>query len=199
MLAGVILAGGQSARYGSNKALERFQGDRMVDRALQSMRSHCDPVFLVANDLEPYLGVKAHLVRDLRPRLGPLGGIHTALFFSPHDWVLVRATDMPFLVPELVQVLMDCRQGADVVVPVSGKGYEPLCALYHRSCLPAVAQVLERGQRQVVAFYDRVKVAGLPEEVWKRLDPHGLSFRNVNTPEDMRELLCISTKPETWC
>lgn len=191
MLAGVVLAGGGSTRYGSNKALETFRGERMVDRALESLRPFCDPLLVVANDLEPYYGVRAHLLRDLQPRQGPLGGILTALFFSPHDWVFVRATDMPFLAPEILAALLDRREGFDVVVPLTEGRYEPLCALYRRSCLPAVAQVLEGGRRQVIAIFDRVRVAGVPEEVWKPFDPRGLSFRNVNTPEDMRELSCI--------
>jgi molybdopterin-guanine dinucleotide biosynthesis protein A len=191
MLSGAILAGGKSVRYGRNKALEAFRGERMVDRALQSMRPFCDPLFVVANDLTLYYGLKAHLLLDLQPQQGPLGGIYTALFFSPHEWVLARATDMPFLVPEILQALLDRREGFDVVVPLMGDQYEPLCALYRRSCLSAVAQVLEGRKRQVIAFFERVKVNAVSEKIWRPFDPEGLSFRNVNTQEDMRELSCI--------
>jgi molybdenum cofactor guanylyltransferase len=191
VLTGAILAGGKSVRYGRNKAVEPFRGERMIDRALQSMRPYCDPLLVIANDLTPYYGVRAHLVLDLQPQQGPLGGILTALFYSPHEWVLVRAVDMPFLVPELVEALLDRREGSDVVVPLTGSHYEPLSALYRRSCLPAVAQLLEERRRQVIAFYERVKVEAVPEDDWRRFDPEGLSFRNVNTQGDMRELSCI--------
>ncbi len=191
MLTGAILAGGQSLRYGRNKAIEPFRGERMIDRALQSLRSRCDPLLVIANDLTPYYGVKAHLLLDIRPRQGPLGGIHTALFFSPHEWVLVRATDMPFLAPGLLEALLDRREGCDVVVPLMGDRYEPLSALYRRSCIPAVSRVIESGKRQVIAFYDRVKVNTVPETIWRAFDPEGLSFRNVNTQDDMRDLSCI--------
>jgi molybdenum cofactor guanylyltransferase len=191
VLTGAILAGGKSVRYGRNKAVERFRGERMIDRALQSMRPYCDPLLVVANDLAPYYGVSAHLLLDIQPRQGPLGGILTALFYSPHDWVLVRATDMPFLVPELLEALLDRREGHDVVVPLTGDHYEPLSALYRRSCLPAVGQLLAGGHRQVIAFYQKVKVNAVPEAEWRPHDPEGLSFRNLNTPADMRELSCI--------
>ncbi|MHC1741952.1 MAG: molybdenum cofactor guanylyltransferase [Syntrophobacteraceae bacterium] len=188
VLTGAILAGGKSLRYGRNKAVEPFRGERMIDRALHSMRPHCDPMLVVANDLTPYYGVQAHLLLDLQPRQGPLGGIQTALFFSPHEWVLVRATDMPFLAPELLTALLDRREGFDVVVPLTGDRYEPLTALYHRNCLPAVGRVIESGKRQVIAFYERVKVNAVPETIWRSFDPEGLSFRNVNTQDDMREI-----------
>lgn len=191
MLTGAILAGGKSLRYGRNKAVEPFRGERMIDRALQSLRPHCDPLLAIVNDLMPYVGVQAHLVLDVRPQQGPLGGIHTALFFSPHEWVLVRATDMPFLAVDLLTALLDRREGFDVVVPLTGDLYEPLTALYRRSCLPAVSQVMASGARQVIAFYDRVKVNAVPETVWRPFDPDGLSFRNVNTQDDMRALSCI--------
>jgi molybdopterin-guanine dinucleotide biosynthesis protein A len=128
---------------------------------------------------------------DIEPQQGPLGGLCSALFFSPHEWVLVRATDMPFLVPGILQAMLDQREGADVVVPLTGGRYEPLCALYRRSCLPAVVQVLGGRKRQVIAFFEKVKVRVVPEETWRSFDPEGLSFRNVNTQEDMRELSCI--------
>jgi molybdenum cofactor guanylyltransferase len=191
VLTGAILAGGESLRYGRNKAIEPFRGERMIDRGLQSMRPHCDPLLVIANDLAPFYGVRAHLVLDIQPQQGPLGGILTALFYSPHEWVLVRATDMPFLVHELLQALLDRREGHDAVVPLTGNHYEPLFALYRRSCLPAVARALEGHHRQVIAFFQRIKVNAVPEKDWRPFDPEGLSFRNVNTQEDMRELSCI--------
>lgn len=191
MLTGAVLAGGKSARFGRNKAMEPFRGERMIDRALESMRPHCDPLFVIVNDLAPYYGVRAHLLLDLIPHQGPLGGIYTSLFFSPHDWVLVRATDMPFLAPRLLDALLDRREGCDVVVPLTGDHYEPLFALYRRSCLQAMLGELVQRRRQIIGVFRHVKVHAVPEEEWRLLDPDGLSFRNVNTQEELREISCI--------
>jgi molybdopterin-guanine dinucleotide biosynthesis protein A len=189
LLTGIVLAGGRSLRYGRNKALELFKGKRLIDRALEDLGAFCAPVLVIANDLEAYRGIRATLVQDIVPHQGPLGGIYTALLFSPGDWIFVKATDMPFLVPELAAMMCEARdESCDVVVPVRNGFYEPLLALYHRRCIPSVAEAIEREERQIVRFYKKVKVKELAESEWRSVDPDALSFRNVNTPEDM-ELL----------
>ncbi|HOV86418.1 MAG TPA: molybdenum cofactor guanylyltransferase [Syntrophobacteraceae bacterium] len=188
MVTGAILAGGRSRRYGRNKALEVFDGLRLIDRGTASLEPYCAPVFVVANDLWEYADVQAVLLRDLIAHQGPLGGIATALWFSPHEWVFVKAADMPFLVPELLTLMLGAKEGFDAVVPVHRELYEPLLALYHRRCLPAVNRVLEGPERKVIAFYRQVKVRFLQEFEWKTVDPKALSFMNANTPEEMAAL-----------
>ncbi len=185
MVAGVVLAGGKSSRYGKNKALERFQGERLVDRCVAQLRPHAHPLMVIANDLAPYYGVEATLIQDILPHQGPLGGILTALLFSPHDWIFIKATDMPFFVPGLFTLMADRMPRHDVVVPVKNGHYEPLLALYHRRCLAAVLRTLQSEKRQIVAFYKKMKVKTVSEKQWRQVDPEGMSFKNINTPEDM--------------
>ncbi len=64
---------------------------------------------VVANEIEPYLDMGVTLALDIIPHQGPLGGIYTALLFSPAEWILVKATDMPFLVPEVASLLIDAK------------------------------------------------------------------------------------------
>ena len=188
MVTGVVLAGGKSLRYGKNKALEVFEGQRLVDRGLDALRPLCDPLIVVANDLSVYYDALATLIQDIVPHQGPLGGLYTALLFSPNDWVFARATDMPFLVPEVLRMMLEMRDGCDAVIPLLNERYEPMVALYRRSCLPVIAETMEGGERKVVAFYRRVRLKTLPEERWRSVDPAGLSFKNVNTPEDWKDL-----------
>jgi len=188
VLTGGILAGGQSRRYGRNKALEVYQGARLIDRGVHALRSFCDPVLLVANDISLYYDVKATLVRDVLSQQGPVGGIHTALLFSPNDWVFVRAGDMPFLKQELADMMLGLKEGVDAVVPICSNGYEPLCAMYHRRCLAPIATILDGKDRKIVSFYRKIRIRYLAEEEWRTVDPEGLSFKNINTPDDLVEL-----------
>lgn len=190
MVTGAVLAGGKSLRYGSNKALDVFRGKRLVDRAVEDLRAFCDPVLTVANDLTPFYDVRSALVQDVFSHQGPLGGLYSALLFSPNDWVFVKATDMPFLVPGLAVMMLAAKEGADVVTPMRNGRYEPLLALYHRRCISVIVDMLEKRERKVTSFYARAKVKELPEEAWRAVDPEALSFKNVNTPEDMEELEC---------
>lgn len=168
--------------------MEVYEGRRLVDRGLEALHGYCSPVLLVVNELKPYWATKATLIRDVIPHQGPLGGLYTALLFSPHEWVVVRATDMPLFVPDMLERMLALRTGADAVVPRLGEKFEPLFALYHRRCLPAIVEVLEGPRRDVISFFKRVRLATLEEEEWRLVDPEGLSFRNVNTPDDWKAL-----------
>lgn len=189
MHAGAVLAGGKSLRYGRNKALEIFAGKSLLEHAVHSLSGFCDPVLVVANDLAPYLGIRATLVQDVVRDQGPLGGIYSALLFCPCEWLFAKATDMPFLELELAKMMGALRDGCDVVVPLLGGRVEPLLALYSRRCLPSVAIALEQGEKKITSFYRKVRVRELPEGEWRKVDPDGLSFKNINTPESLEELL----------
>lgn len=191
MLTGAILAGGKSVRYGRNKALEGFKGKSLIEHAVTSMVGLCDPVLVVANDLTLYLHLPVTLVQDVIPHQGPLGGIYTALLFSPHPWVLAKATDMPLLVKDLARMMVAFREGYDVVLPLLNDRHEPLLALYSRRCLASIAMALEKGERRIISFFPKVKVRVLSEAEWRVVDPKGLSFSNINTPENLEQLRWI--------
>ncbi|MDR3570352.1 MAG: molybdenum cofactor guanylyltransferase [Syntrophobacteraceae bacterium] len=190
MIAGAVLAGGRSNRFGKNKALQTLQGKRFIDLAIEPLRRFCDPVMAVVNEIEPYLDTGAILVQDIIPHQGPLGGIYTALVFSPSEWVFVKATDMPFLVPEMAALIIEAQRGKfDAVVPRVGEFFDPLLALYNRRCLPVISHQLQaRDNRQVVAFYQKIRLKTITEAQWRKVDPDGLSFKNVNTLSDLAEI-----------
>jgi molybdenum cofactor guanylyltransferase len=189
LIAGAVLAGGKSLRFGKNKAFQQLGGKRFVDLAIESLRRFCDPVMLVVRAIEPYLDTGAMLVQDIIPDQGPLGGIYTALLFSPAEWVFVKATDMPFLIPELASLIIGRTEGVDAIVPEVGGYYEPLLAMYNRRCLPAIArQLKEPDKRQVIRLYREIRLCTVAEGEWRKVDPDALSFKNVNTPSDLAEI-----------
>ena len=185
----VILAGGEASRYGGlPKGLERVRGRRILDILVEEMMAALgtEPL-LVANapDAATWLpGLR--VVPDVRPGLGALGGILTAVVEGPAPVVCV-AWDMPFVSRGLVRALADGLADADAVLPESGgrRGVEPLCAAYGRACAPAIEAALARGDRRAVAFRAGVRVGMLPaDRVAAFGDPARLFF-NVNTPEDL--------------
>lgn len=188
MLTGAILAGGQSRRFGSNKALVSVGGVRLIDRVIDSIGVICEPILLIANDLKPYYDVRATLVQDVIPRQGPLGAIYTALLFSPHEWVFVKATDMPYINLAVTRKMHELAAGWDGVAPVLDGRFEPLFALYSRRCLPVIAEILQGKERKVTSFYRKVKIRPLEENQWRAIDAEGRSFLNINTIEDWEKL-----------
>ncbi|MEJ2698669.1 MAG: formate dehydrogenase accessory sulfurtransferase FdhD [Desulfuromonadales bacterium] len=184
-ITGVILAGGESRRMGSDKSLLPIQGARFIDHVYDRMEELFDEVFIVTNSPEFYREISCRKVPDIYPSKGSLTGIHSGLCHAGQEKVFVAACDMPFLSAETIRRLcLEKEEGDDVVVPRSGRGVEPLHALYDKRCLPAIETVLSAGEKRIVSFFPQVRVHEVPEVIFKDCDPEGRSFRNINTPQE---------------
>lgn len=189
---GVVLAGGESSRYGAPKALATVGGVRIVDRVIAALRRVVDDVVISANEPALFDDLALPTFPDALPDLGPLGGIYTALHRARdagHPGILAVACDMPFPSIELLTALRRRAFGAepqDVVLPASAgpRGVEPLFAAYRITCIPAIDGALADGDRRMIGFHERVAVGTIPlEEVASHCDP-ARAFLNVNTPQD---------------
>ena len=121
---GAVLAGGKSRRYGRNKALEIFQGERLIDRQLRKVQALFPEVLVIANKPCDYLQLEVTLLRDVIPGVGPLGGIYTGLLFAQGKSVFVTACDMPFLQPAVVKKMVQLSRNNDVVIPEKKEGLD---------------------------------------------------------------------------
>jgi molybdopterin-guanine dinucleotide biosynthesis protein A len=185
-LAAAILAGGQARRMGgANKAALAVGARRIIDRQLELLQQVADPILIVANDARSYRDLvdPSRIVPDLLAGAGPLGGIYTALVSSPHPRTLVVACDMPFLNLAFLRRLA-ADSPADLVIPRSASGYEPLCAAWSVKAADVVRRHIARDQLQVAGVVDELSVEELGPEILASCDPHGLLFVNVNTPHD---------------
>jgi molybdopterin-guanine dinucleotide biosynthesis protein A len=181
-LAAAILTGGRARRMGGvRKSTLTIGGDRIIDRQLDVLRRIADPVFAVASATAPE-DAEIGTVRDRYPDHGALGGIFTAIAESPHDRTLVVACDMPFLNAPLLAYMAGLD--AEIVIPRSARGLEPLCAVYSKACLEPLRLRLERGALEASVLPEGVQVAEVGPEVLAAYDPDGLLFVNVNTPHD---------------
>jgi len=186
---GAILAGGGATRFGGRpKGLERVGGERILDRLVGTLTAALgDPPLLVANAPDaPSWRPDLRVVPDVRPGLGSLGGIYTAVVEAPAPVVCV-AWDMPFVSAELLRRLAGELDRHDAVLPQSDgrRGVEPLCAVYGPACRDAIAESLDAGDLRAIGFHARIRVSILPlAEVARREDPE-LLFFNVNTADDL--------------
>jgi len=191
-----ILAGGAATRMGGAvKALLDIGGRTILDRLVETLRPRFAELLLVAKEPEPFLELAAatppwRLVLDSQPGRSSLTGIHTALANASFDHVFLTACDTPFLRPQLLDALMDHLQlEDDVVLPIKPDGYfEPLCAFYSRRCLPHIEAQLELGDYKIIRFFDQVHVRPLPVADLLKADPGMFSFKNANTPDELRVL-----------
>jgi molybdopterin-guanine dinucleotide biosynthesis protein A len=196
-LAAAILAGGRARRLGgANKATLVVGGAPIVDRQLEALREVVNAIFVVGSDDRTWAERGLAVVPDAIPDAGALGGIFTAITQSPSDRTLVVACDMPFLSAALLR-RMAAVERADLVIPRSARGYEPLCAIYSRACAADIRARIARGALEASVLPEGVRVAELGPEILAPYDPDGLLFVNVNTPHDYERAKGLSElKPE---
>jgi molybdopterin-guanine dinucleotide biosynthesis protein A len=193
-MVGYVLAGGASSRFGQDKALIEVGGKPMLARMCELLRGVVDEVNVVAPP-EKYLSIGVKSVADLWPGEGPLGGIVTALLNTEKSdprfaWNLILSCDMPFLTREWLAYLAEraLKSLAQVVLPQSAHGPEPLCACYRTDAWPALRAMFERRVRKVTDALKQVKTEVLDEGDWKRFDSAGRLFWNMNTTADFEEV-----------
>ncbi|MGZ8470135.1 MAG: molybdenum cofactor guanylyltransferase [Gemmatirosa sp.] len=187
-MTGVILAGGNAARFGGRaKGLETVGGARILDRVAAALAPACDRLLLVAHapDASDWLpGVP--VAADVRPGLGSLGGLHAALAHARTP-VLVVAWDMPFVTaPLLLALRAPGDAGARAVRPVHPDGrVEPLCAYYDARCLATVERLLDAGARRARALGDVVGAATLDGAALAAFGDPAVLLSSVNAPDDL--------------
>jgi molybdenum cofactor guanylyltransferase len=198
---GFVLAGGKSSRMGAgtDKALMDFGGQTLLDRALAVMGTVCDRVTIVGDPAKfakygsskygssKYESSKYEsVVADIFPGCGPLAGIHAALLHSSAELNLMLAVDMPFVSRELLAFLFAAAEENDaiVTVPRSGKGLQPLCAVYRRDFFLVAEQALRAGKYKIDAAFSGVSVRVIEESELAAAGFSEKSFFNVNTPQD---------------
>lgn len=182
----LILAGGESSRMGIPKHLLSFHGKPILEHILTRLEGMFEEV-LVAGRTPGIFPACVTPVTDVMPLRSPLVGVLSGLLAAGNPRVFVMGCDMPFIEPELVgRICSQALNGADVTVPVVRGFYEPLCAVYVRSCIDPIRAYIGSGNAKATGFYGSVNVGVVHEETVRECDPLLNSFVNLNTPGEFR-------------
>lgn len=184
---GIILSGGLNTRMkGKNKALFSVGSHTILDRLYNTFQELFDEVLLVTNDPLQYLSWDLTIVTDLFSIRSALTGIHAGLFHASASHAFITACDTPFLKKELIMALLEeIEPKWDVIMPVTEKGNQPLCAIYSKRCIKPIERQLKNQDPKILKFFPEVKVKEIPEARLRKVDPDLASFFNINTPEDL--------------
>jgi molybdenum cofactor guanylyltransferase len=197
--AGIVLAGGKSTRMGTSKALLPFGPETMLQRVVRILGTVVSPIVVVAAaDQElPDLPPDVIVTCDERDARGPLEGLRAGLKALPSDVdaAYVTSCDVPLLVPGFVTQMLDLARGYDIaVIEIDGFPH-PLSAVYRRSTLSHVENLLARDRLRPVFLFDAVKTRRVkPEEM--TADPTLRTLRNLNTREDYQQALAEAGIPD---
>jgi len=189
--ASIILAGGRSTRMGSNKAFLPLPGKErltFIEQLVSTLTPLCAETILVARDAADaanYVLPGVHAVTDKIPAQGPLMGLYSGLSVIHTQQALVVAVDMPFILPALVTFLLSQPQSDSLLVPVVNNVPQVLLALYPRTILPLIEQLLQQGRHDPRSLLDAAPVQYIEETRLRSVDPDLRSFININTPEEL--------------
>lgn len=207
----IVLAGGRSSRFGSDKLVARIEDRRLLDRALEAVDGLASEIVVVAapgtSPSLPTTRARIHVAHDPEPFGGPLVGLATGLEVvaslddpapDPDTPVLVVGGDMPSLRPAVLGLLVGAlvEGGGDetgrppaigaVILAGPDRLVRPLpAALRLGSARAACTAALATGDRSLRAALSRLSPLVVPESRWRPLDPDGESLRDVDRPEDL--------------
>ena len=206
----IIVAGGASRRMGTDKRRLRLWGERgpmLLEYMVIRTARFSDDIVVALNDPEAWSGLQARLVRDEVARSGPLAGLAAGLAVCRHEYALALACDLPLVQDALIDALLAYPRPYDALAPIrpdegaraprNRMAAEPLLAIYRHTCLAAIRDCLQRGARALVEPLEMVDARYLVPDIWCQYDPHGVSFINVNNPEDVERVkMIIASSPK---
>ena len=180
---GVAAPGDADGRRGARTVRTRAGGPQtLLGATAAKLAQVCDEVVVVA-----YRGAAPlpyRVVPDAYAEGGSLAGIYSGLAAATNEYALAVATDMPFLSVPLLRWMAAQPRDYDVLVPVRDEP-EPLHAIYAKRCLGPMRRRLEAGRLKITGFFEDVRVRYVEQAVLAKYDPEGLSFFNINTPDDL--------------
>ena len=185
----VVLAGGKSSRMGRPKSLLLFDGEPLITHIVRGLKQMFTETVIVAAPEQELPDLPAILVRDEVAYQGPVGGIYYGLNAASGEFCFVTSCDAPFLNTALILRLMAQISNNDVAVPYWEDRFQPLHAVYRRSVLPLLKEQLDRGELRPIYLFDKVRTLKIGEDEIRLFDPEGLSFLNMNTPDDYERAL----------
>jgi len=181
---GVVLAGGQSLRMGTDKGRLRWRGTTLIEDALQRLRHAGCARVLISGDYPGY----PHVL-DRTPERGPLGGLASIAASAPESRWLVIAIDQPLVDASMLRRLLEGLSAASPqgrMVCRYGEEQLPMAVLVDtgtRSWLHA-AVTGDAGHRSLKALQERLRIHALPSDAATRA-----CLRGANTPAEWHTLL----------
>jgi molybdopterin-guanine dinucleotide biosynthesis protein A len=185
-LTGIVLAGGLSTRMGRDKASLPWGDSDLLHTVLARLVPVCNELIVVSNIARDIAVPGVKIVTDRFFRCGPLGGMHAGLLASTNNYNFIVACDMPNLNTAAVAYIREVAAGYAVAVPFIDGYFNPLHAVYHKSCLPHIERLLAEERYRILEFYPLINLRQISEEELRQFDPELRTLDNINTPDDMQ-------------
>jgi molybdopterin-guanine dinucleotide biosynthesis protein A len=179
-ITGIILAGGQSKRMGSDKGLIIYKGKKLVEYPVAVLNVICSKV-LISSNSNAYKFLSLQLIPDIYPSIGPIGGIYSGLLASVTSDNLFLPGDMPFVDQEILNILLGKKAEFEIIVPSVNSWPIPVCGYYNTSILPELEKQISTGKyslQDLIRNCNSLVIDIKDEKLVGKL-------KNINTREDL--------------
>lgn len=185
ILTAVLLAGGESRRMGTDKAMLMIAGEPLWARQLRVLREVGPEAVAVSARARPaWCPREMEVILDGEPSRGPLSGVAAALGGMRTSHLLVLAVDLPRMTAEqLRKICRQARPGCGVV-PVRQERFEPLCAVYPKAAAALAVEAVKGDDVSLQSFVRRLQGEGMMQTIVVSPEEEEL-YRNVNRLEDL--------------
>ncbi|KON30355.1 hypothetical protein AC477_05020 [miscellaneous Crenarchaeota group-1 archaeon SG8-32-1] len=192
----IILAGGFSRRFGSDKGLVLLRDKPLVRHVIDKISPVVDEVLVVVSSenqkktFELIFKKDVKIIIDKENSQSPLIGAITGFEANNCEYSLLLPCDAPLVSTKIIQFLFDMSINRRAVIPRWPRGYiEPLQAVYHtKSALIAAGIALKQGHMNMRSMIDNLQgVRYISTMVIEQLEHRLVTFLNVNTPEDLKK------------
>lgn len=182
----IILAGGQSRRFGSPKALALLGGKPMLQHVIDNLEA-ADFEIVLSGPQSLGSQFERPCISDLYPQQGPLAALHHLFHILRNERYLVIACDTPYCTPELLTALWKNSWNYDIFLPYHAERPAPLPGVYARSCRDHIAQQLRQGRRDLRSLLETTLRSHIMcQACTEQADPLGGANWNINTREDLQ-------------
>lgn len=182
---GILLAGGESRRFGSPKAFAKKEDRYFYSYVYEALAPSCDHVVISTRpELVERFDQHQVTITDVSPfeGQGPLAGIYSVMTTYPAERYIVLPCDMPYVSAEAVeQLLIHASKEVAVSAVQLGDTLLPLVSVWDKQMKELLLTNLEQGNRRVMAILEQVGVQWIQGE---HLVKDVTMFRNINHPED---------------
>lgn len=186
-----ILAGGQSRRFGTDKARALYDGVPLVLSAANAARAAGHEVTIIADRPAKYADLGLVTLSDIVPGFGPLGGLFTLWNRAAQsEWALVIACDLVPIEPDWLRMLVAARHDEADAVLFDTFPAQPLLACYRRTTASQVLNLLGTPRASMSALLETCRICTVPA-------PDGVcNLRNINHRGDLAPLAaCHAEEP----
>ena len=182
-ITGVVLAGGKSSRFGSNKALCDINGFSFLEHIITKLKPYTHEI-IISGYREEYKNIGLLMLPDEFESTGPIGGIYTALKYCTTPWLLVLTCDMPLISNEVIMHLLASGRGERVIGWNFGECHGLFPLLISKDVLSDIKKMIGLKQYRIKQLLqlNNSKVIDIPRQ-WQHY------FTNVNTHEDYKQII----------